>query len=135
MERPYRFKLRTPWSFESIADVFGKNAGLIDHGAAIDDMDQTAGQGCSRGPGQQPERHDRGLAEAGRDIHGWRQIAGGQLLEQPGLPRKGLVSGERLEGFGEIERSRHDSASLLIILPSSRRRDSAARIAVALAVF
>ena len=115
---PYRFKLRTPWSFESIADVFGKIGGLIDHGASIDDMDQTAGQGCSRGPSQQPERHDRGLAEAGRDVHGGRQIAGGQPLEQSSLPGKGLVSGERLEGSVEVERSRHDPGTPAIRLDS-----------------
>ena len=101
---PHPFKLWTPQSF---ADAFGEIGGLIDDRSTVDDVDQAAGQSCSCRPCQEPERHDRGLAEAGREIHGRRKIAGGQPLEQPGLPRKGLVSGERLEGSVEVERSRH----------------------------
>ena len=113
---PHLLDSRASRAIQGRADVFGKGGGLIDHGAAVDDVDQATGQACSCRPSQQPERHDRGFAEAGRDVHGWREPAGRQPLEQTSLPGKGPVSGARLEGFVEIERSRHGSGTLAIRL-------------------
>ena len=132
---PHLLDSRASRAMQGRADVCGKGGGLIDHGAAVDDVDQATGQACSCCPSQQPERHDRGFAEAGRDVHGWRELTGGQPFEQTSLPRKGLVSGERPEGFGEVERSRHDSASLLVTLPGPGMCGGATRVVVAPAVF
>ena len=104
---PHRIELP---AVQPLTDGLGEIGGLIDHRSTVDDVDQAAGKSRSRGPRQQPERHDRGLAKAGREVDRRRQIADGKPLEQPGLPGKGLMPRQRLEGPGEVERLRHDSA-------------------------
>ena len=98
--KPFVFLQRLPQSFGE----FGR---LIDHGAPVHDVDEAPGQGSASRPRQQPDRHDGGLAQPGRDVYLRGQAAARQpFLEKPLLPRKGPMPGQRLEGIGEIERGR-----------------------------
>ena len=99
--RPERRRL------QPLPNLLGEIGGLVDHRAAVDDIDEPARQRGSGSSRQQPDRHDGGLAEARRNVHRRREIAGAHPREQPALPRKRRVSGQRLERLVEIERARH----------------------------
>ena len=42
--------------------------GLVDNGAAIDDIHEPPRNGRTVSPRDEPKRHDHGLAQAGRDV-------------------------------------------------------------------
>ena len=101
----HRFECRF---LQTLTDLLSEIGGLIDHRSPVDDVDEPAGQRGSGSTRQQPDGHDRGLAEPGRDVHGRRQVSGAQLVEQPALPRKRVVDGQRLERRIEMERVHAD---------------------------
>src|SRR5262249_33896757 len=69
---------------------------LIDHGSAVDYVDQASGrrQWILGSDCQQPDGDNCRLAETGGNIEGVRQIPGDHLGPQPPLPPEGRVSSE-----------------------------------------
>ena len=79
---------------------------LIHDRPPVDDIDEPPGQACAFAKGDQPQRHDRGLPETGRDVHDPRRIGVEQTAQQPRLPAKRRVplavfGGQLREGRGE----------------------------------
>ena len=68
-------------AFERLAQFFRFSRGLVDDGAPVDDINKTARELRPVRTRDQPERHHRCLAEAGRNIERRRQIS---PYEMPG---------------------------------------------------
>ena len=57
-----------------MAQPLRKPRRLVDHGSTIYDVYQPPGQPCDLRHGDQPQRHHRGLPEAGREVYGQGQV-------------------------------------------------------------
>ena len=73
----------------------GLLSGLIDYGAAVDHIDQSSrqgGRGTAERTRREPDGHDRGLAETGRDVARSGDVIAISLRNNSLLPRKGVTT-------------------------------------------
>ena len=88
-----------------IPPFFDLGGGLIDHGAAIDDVDEPAGNAVRvPGKGAEPYRDNGGFTETGGDVGGSGDFAADEPFVERRLPWEGGRTGEGLEGMRKIER-------------------------------
>src|ERR1043166_9717784 len=86
--------------FKPATNLFCFGGGLIDDGTPIDDIGKPARDSFShrfwrQSTCDQPDSHDRGLAEPGRQIERGGNLACAKSQKQPLLPRKRIVALKR----------------------------------------
>ena len=84
------------------AKQFGRCRCLVHYDPPVHDVDAPARQLGPPSQGNEPDGHDRRLSQTGGKVECAGQSAVHEASEKAGLPAKGRVAGEDLEGGGEV---------------------------------